>query len=156
MSLLWQTAAWAQDDAEDESDHPEVIPVEKTGYAGWVNSSPYMDEPGDTPHHYNEDLMDHVLDHSGEELRAMSQRGNVSIKGKPVYATQSHVTAHGVSKYLENKSHPDDKNLPRFIRHQGNLYVDDGHHRVGAALQRGDETVHGYFYNADKHGFPRM
>lgn len=146
-------SAWKQDFAESEETHPEVMPVEDAGYAGFVSGHGLSDE-GDQPHHLNDDLMDHLLGHSGKELRAMSQVGKVSIKGRPVYATQSHVTVPGVMKYLSGEHHPNPENMPRFVRHQGNLYVDDGHHRVGAALLRGDDHVHGYYYNADKHGFP--
>jgi hypothetical protein len=146
-------SAWEQDSAEPKATHPQTIPVETAGYAGFVSGHGLSDE-GDRPHHLNDELMDHLLGHSGKELRGMSQVGKVSIKGRPVYATQSHVTVPGVQKYLSGEHHPNPENLPRFVRHQGNLYVDDGHHRVGAALMRGDDSVHGYYYNADKHGFP--
>jgi len=158
MSLLWitsirRTSAWEQDHAESSETHPDTMPVEDAGFAGFVSGGG-LDDPGDKPHHYNDDLMDHLLAHSGGSLREMSQVGKVSIKDRPVYATQSHVTVPGVMKYLKDESHPDRENMPRFVRHRGNLYVDDGHHRVGAALLRGDDSVHGYYYNADKHGFP--
>lgn len=145
--------AWEQDYAESPETHPETMPVEDAGYAGFVSGTGLHD-PGDRPHHINDALMDHLLGHSGKALRAMSQVGHVSIKDRPVYATQSHVTVPGVVKYIQDQTHPDRENMPRFVRHQGNLYVDDGHHRVGAALLRGEDSVHGYYYNADKHGFP--
>lgn len=152
MSALRTRASWEQDDAEDESEHPQVRPVEHAGFAGWV-SSPELDEPGDQPHHHNEALMDHLLSHDGPELRAMSQHGRVSLK-EPVYATQSHVTEQGLAKHMFGAKHTAPKDKPRFIRHQGRLYVDDGHHRVGGALMRGDDSIEGYYYNADKKGFP--
>jgi hypothetical protein len=153
MSLLWtRVAAWQQDYAEDESTHPETMPVEHAGYAGWAGSR-YSVEPGDKPHHFNEPLMDHLLDHDGSELRAMSVPQHVSIQ-EPVYATQSHITRNGLGKYLSGHIPPRPEDKPRFVRHQGNLYVDDGHHRVGAALMLGEKSVDGYYYDADKHGFP--
>lgn len=152
MSNLWVNAAWVQDPAEDKSSHPETIPVEDVGYAGWT-TSPHSVEPGDKPHHFNEELMEHLLDHDGDALRSMSERRHVSIK-EPVYATQSHITENGLIKHMSpgHMTRPEDK--PRFVRHQGRLYVDDGHHRVGAALLRNEPSVDGYYYDADKHGFP--
>jgi len=152
MSTLWVRAAWTQDFAENESTHPEVRPVEKAGFAGWV-STPDLTEPGDHPHHHNEPLMDHLLAHSGAELRGISQHGRISLQ-QPVYATQSHVTEQGLAKYSQNSDKSRSGEKPSFVRHQGKLYVDDGHHRVGAALLRGDKSIEGYFYNADKKGFP--
>lgn len=152
MSLLWaRVAAWV-DDYAHENDHPATMPVEKAGYAGWTTAE-YMAEPGDKPHHFNEELMEHLLGHDGRELQRMSEPRRVGIR-EPVYATQSHITEDGVRKYLNGGSHHNPANKPRFVRHQGNLYVDDGHHRVGAALLRGDDAVDGYYYDADKHGFP--
>jgi hypothetical protein len=152
MSTLWAQAAWVQDDAEDESTHPEVRPVEKAGFAGWV-TSPGMEEEGDQPHHHNEPLMDHLLSHGGDELREMSQHGRIPLN-EPVYGTQSHVTERGLAKHAFPAKHVPAEQKPRFIRHQGRLYVDDGHHRVGAALLRGDPSIEGYYFNADKKGFP--
>lgn len=146
-------AAWVQDSAESAETHPQTMPVEDAGYAGFVSGTGLHD-PGDKPHHINDELMDHLLGHSGKDLRAMSQVGHVKIKGRPIYATQSHVTEGGVVKYIQDRTHPERENMPRFVKHRGNLYVDDGHHRVGAALLRGDDSVHGYYYDADKHGFP--
>jgi len=148
---LWVRARWADDEAEENP--PAVRPVENAGYAGWVTGHG-MEEEGDQPHHHNDDLMDHLMGHDGLDLRSMSKKGRVSLDG-PVYATQSHVTEDGLAKYSQGAAHPKPENMPRFVRHQGNLYVDDGHHRVGAALMRGDPHIEGYYYNADKHGFPR-
>lgn len=146
--------AWAQDHAESPENHPETMPVEDAGYAGFVTGHG-LEDPGDRPHHYNDELMDHLLGNTGDRLRQISRRGNISIKDRPVYATQSHVTMHGVVKYIQDP-HQEKRpsKLPTFVKHQGNLYVDDGHHRVGAHLLRGEDHVHGYYYDADKHGFP--
>lgn len=152
MSLLWSQAAWEQDHAEDESTHPQVRPVEQAGFAGWVSASG-LHEEGDHPHHENEPLFEHLLSHDGPELRAMSQHGRIGLN-EPVYATQSHVTEQGLAKHMFGAKHTAPQNKPRFIRHQGRLYVDDGHHRVGGALLRGDRDIEGYYYNADKKGFP--
>jgi hypothetical protein len=152
MSTLWVRAKWEQDYAEDESKHPETRPVEKAGFAGWT-SAPYLAEDGDEPHHHNEALMDHLLGHDGPELRAMSTPKRVSLN-EPIYATQSHVTEQGLLKHMMGAKHTAPEDQPRFVRHQGRLYVDDGHHRVGAALLRGDSSIQGYHYDADKKGFP--
>lgn len=153
MSNLWVNAAWVQDQAEDSSTHPEAVPVEHAGYAGWAGSSYSDEDQKDSPHHYNDDLLEHLQDHDGTELRAMSQRQHVSIK-EPVFATQSHITQSGLDKHMSGRYTPRPEDKPRFVRHQGRLYVDDGHHRVGAALMRGEASVDGYYYDADKHGFP--
>lgn len=43
---------------------------------------------------------------------------------------------------------------PGFVRHNGKLHAVEGHHRVAAALMRGDTHIEGRLYDADKHGFP--
>lgn len=44
---------------------------------------------------------------------------------------------------------------PMFVTHQGRLHCTEGHHRVAAALQRGDTHIVGWHYDGDKHGLPR-
>lgn len=146
-------ASWEDDDAEDEADRPDVRPVEHAGYAGHIDPVGEDLKPGDiAPHHENEEVADHVLGHTGDELRDMSTPARVPLH-EPVYATQSHVTEPGLAKYRDSSAKPG-KDLPRFIKHQGRLYVDDGHHRVGGALMRGDSHIDALLYDADKHGFP--
>ena len=94
--------------------------------------------------------------------------GKVDISG-PVHATQSHVNQSHLDRY---SAKPSDKSWwehrsgrtdetgykgskhPMFVTHQGRLHVLEGHHRVAAALQRGDSHIEGWHYDADKHGFP--
>jgi hypothetical protein len=121
----------------------------------------------DTPDHVDNDVT--IFQH-GEGLfpstwENKGHLGSVDISG-PVHATQSHVNQAHVERYLDK---PDDKSWweqrsgrtdetgykgtqhPLFVTHQGRLHVIEGHHRVAAALQRGDKTIHGWHYDLDKH-----
>lgn len=96
---------------------------------------------------------------------------NVDLHAQPVYASQGYLAREHLDRYRKN---PDDmgetqrKNngsqadwltsypgthMPMFIRHENNLFTTEGHHRVGAAFLRGDKTIRGMVYDADKHGF---
>jgi hypothetical protein len=119
-------------------------------------------------------------DHTDDELHSFvgEHIDNPPIWGRPkpvdlrggVYATQTHVSQehldryqrdpagptwtevkHGPSKW--DTSYPAMKH-PMFVTHQGRLHAVEGHHRVGAALQRGDSHIMGFHYDADKHGWP--
>lgn len=90
---------------------------------------------------------------------------------KGVYATQSHVGQKHIDHYLAhpdseswaNRTHPQRSimnieylgdDTPLFVTHEGRLHCIEGHHRVAAALQRGDKTIHAWHYDGDKHGLP--
>lgn len=96
---------------------------------------------------------------------------NVDLHAQPVYASQGYLAREHLDRYRKK---PDDmgetqrKNngsqadwltsypgthMPMFIRHENNLFTTEGHHRVGAAFLRGDKTIRGMVYDADKHGF---
>lgn len=96
--------------------------------------------------------------------------GKVDIR-QPVHATQSHVGQTHIDRYLDDPkstswheqqhgqpSDHSDRYLghdhPMFVTHNGKLHVTEGHHRVAAALQRGDTHIHGWHYDGDKHGLP--
>jgi hypothetical protein len=128
-----------------------------------------------TPDHRDPDLHEFVGEH-GSESKTWQNKGSlgkVNLQG-PVYATQSHVGQTHINRYLDN---PEDESWhrqktpghlkplqnsmgylgdshPMFVTHQGRLHVTEGHHRVAAALQRGDKHIEGWHYDADKHGFP--
>jgi GNAT superfamily N-acetyltransferase/8-oxo-dGTP pyrophosphatase MutT (NUDIX family) len=82
-----------------------------------------------------------------------------------VYATQGIVRDHGVAQYLKDPQqkwknilgHPGypGNDHPLFVKHQGDYYTMDGHHRTAAAMVRGDSHVTGMVYDADKHGIPQ-
>jgi 8-oxo-dGTP pyrophosphatase MutT (NUDIX family) len=85
-----------------------------------------------------------------------------------VYATQPYVVKRHLARYIQNphdsvnyaKNHDVSQDpfhgnhMPMFVRHDGNLFAAEGHHRTAAALQRGDSSIHGIVYDADKHGWP--
>lgn len=91
--------------------------------------------------------------------------GSVDLKSQPVYATQSHVNQAHINRYkhkpqdtswhqqttgIESDEYEGSKH-PLFVTHEGRLHVIEGHHRVAAALQRGDSHIHGWHYDLDKH-----
>lgn len=94
---------------------------------------------------------------------------DVDLSKHDVYATQPHVVDRHVNRYLKNpgdmvahvKQHGMDlaqemypgTHHPMMIKHEGNLFTVEGHHRTASALLR-KEPVRANVYDADKHGFP--
>lgn len=121
------------------------------------------------PDHRDEDLHNFVGEHGGNDKiwQNKGTLGKVDLTG-PVHATQSHVGQTHINRYLDDPHGPSWHQVkykgpsgdylghehPMFVTHQGRLHVVEGHHRVAAALQRGDKHIEGWHYDADKHGFP--
>ena len=57
----------------------------------------------------------------------------------PLIATQKAVTQHGVAKYADGAPQDDPPIVYRAA--DGRMWIADGHHRIAAAWQRGDDTV---------------
>jgi 8-oxo-dGTP pyrophosphatase MutT (NUDIX family) len=120
------------------------------------------------PDEYDDDLHTFVAERGsdGELWRQHGSYGQVPLT-KPVYATQSHVAQAHIDRYLDDPhstswhqqrygpAHPGNEYLgddaPMFVTHQGRMHVTEGHHRVAAALQRGERSIAGYHFNLDKH-----
>lgn len=94
------------------------------------------------------------------------ERKPISLKG-PVHATQSHVSQTHIDRYLKNAADKTDRQHglarngwsggrylgdegPMFVTHQGRLHATEGHHRVAAALARGDHSILGWHYDLDE------
>lgn len=118
----------------------------------------------DKPDHTDDDLHMFIGEHGANSdlWKAKATHGPVDIR-KGVYATQSHVSRTHLDKYKANpqarthaQGHDDylGSHTPLFVTHQGRLHAIEGHHRVGAALERKDAFISGWHYDADKHGFP--
>lgn len=120
------------------------------------------------PDHHDDDLLDFVDYHGDNQefWKKNATHGPVDLR-KGVYATQSHVHPDHIAKYHDNPDaqthHIENGKLdtgylgdsdPMFVTHQGRLHATEGHHRVAAALQRGDSHINGWHYDADQHGFP--
>lgn len=125
------------------------------------------------PDHHDDRLM-RFIRNFGTDVAHWNEHGTfgpISLK-QPVYATQSHVSQTHLDKYHADPQaqsarfdafdpdmiqhlpeHHGDK-APMFVTHQGRLHTIEGHHRVGAALQRGDDKIDGWHFNADEKGFP--
>jgi hypothetical protein len=92
---------------------------------------------------------------------------------QPIHAMQPFVHKSHLEKYLNEPDAPtqamenvtDSKNRralehypfthhPGFVKYQGRMHCVDGHHRVAAALMRGDSHIEGKVWDADKHGLP--
>ncbi len=116
-----------------------------------------------TPDYEDDELMDFVGNHGTDKKfwQKHATHGPVDIK-QPVWATQSHVSQTHLDKYKFRPSAPthtdtgDGRYLgdeaPLMVTHQGVLHTIEGHHRVGAALQRGDSHIDAWHFNADEHG----
>jgi 8-oxo-dGTP pyrophosphatase MutT (NUDIX family) len=113
------------------------------------------------------------IDHHQTNTKLWQKHGSVEdvdLSGG-VYARQPYLVREHLQRYIDK---PDDmvhqqrqaggelnsftneypgSHMPMFVRHQGNLFSTDGHHRVGAALMRGDKSIKGMVYDADKHGW---
>lgn len=85
-----------------------------------------------------------------------------------VYATQPYVVGHHLDRYLHDRNdavesaheHGEEATRdmvgakhPMVVRHEGNLFAIDGHHRIGSDIQA-ERPTHALVFDADKHGFP--
>jgi hypothetical protein len=111
----------------------------------------------------------HFVGEHGQNTHLWQNKGHlgmVSLKDKPVYATQSHVSKEHIQRYLDDPRSTayhlqrygpgagDDylgHDTPMFVTHEGRLHTTEGHHRVAAALQRGDDKIHAWHFDLDKH-----
>lgn len=121
------------------------------------------------PDHEDNAMMRFVGNHgtNAEHWQKHGSYGAVNLK-QPVYATQSHVSQDHINKYIADPGATSHHKLkygdsapaylgdgaPMFVTHEGRLHTTEGHHRVAAALQRGDSSIMGWHYDADQHGFP--
>jgi hypothetical protein len=130
-----------------------------------------LDDPhrGDPPDHEDTPLMKFIENHGTNRAHWQQHAtyGGVNLK-RPVYATQSHVSQGHIDKYLKDPGAPTHTmqrrkvqqsdylgdGAPMFVTHEGRLHTIEGHHRVAAALQRGDSHIMGWHFDADQHGFP--
>jgi 8-oxo-dGTP pyrophosphatase MutT (NUDIX family) len=158
--------------AEDDT---TTIPTRRVGFAGYVEGEKTnFGNHGDNPDWDDEQA---VGQHTGvHEFRGYSGKENdfahwhtkgeithVPLDGAKVYATQPRVTKRGVDHYLSNPEHKPGSGRPNypanerpiFVKHGGDYFTLDGHHRTAAAMLRGDKSVEGHVYDADKHGFPQ-
>lgn len=160
--------------AADPEGDTGTIPTKRVGFTGYIEGEKTnFPNHGDNPDWEDEQA---VGQHTGvHEFRGYSGRENdfapwhdkgeigpVPLHGTKIYATQPRVTQRGISTYLNDPGHRSGSGRPNypanerpmFVKHQGDYYTLDGHHRTGAAMLRGDEHIEGHVYDADKHGFP--
>ncbi len=152
---------------EEHDDYPQSYYDRKDDEYGRL-----VDQKGreNEPDHEDNHLMRFVSDHgtNSAHWQTHGSYGAVDLT-QPVYATQSHVSQDHIDKYLYDPgamSHHRMKyqnaggsdylgdGAPMFVTHHGRLHTTEGHHRTAAALQRGDKSIMGWHYDADKHGFP--
>lgn len=156
------------DDFHHFDEHFTFGPGHKQRHQEAYDSAMEHEHARDVPDHTDEALS-HFQRNAGLLPSTWENKGTlgkVDLKSQPVFATQSHVNQVHVNRY---KDKPDDKSWwehrsgmddptgykgtkhPCFVTHQGRLHVVEGHHRVAAALQRGDSEIHGWHYDLDKH-----
>lgn len=147
--------------------HGEFSPEHAKRHQEAYDHAMAHEQARDTPDHHDNELA--MFQRSTavfpETWHNFGTKGPVDIKSKPVWATQSHVNQAHVDRYRKNAG---DKSWyeqtggistgyegtkhPLFVTHKGRLHVIEGHHRVAAALQRGDTHIHGWHFNMDEHG----
>lgn len=74
--------------------------------------------------------------------------GDVPVREVPlddVIASQYEVSANRISHSIANPGNTDfgGDEYPLFVKHQGEVYLVDGHHRVVAAMAQGQSSVKG-------------
>lgn len=117
-------------------------------------------------------LIGFMHDHRNDR-ELWKQRGEVQDVdlSHGVYATQPYLVREHLQRYRDdpkamgetqranNGSQADwltsypGTHMPMFVRHQGDTFAVEGHHRVGAAFARGESKIRGMVYDADKHGW---
>ena len=117
----------------------------------------------DEPDHIDEGVGQFVREHahSGDVWKRHGTYGKVDLK-QPIYATQTHVhTGHldrfdadpkDIAWHMQSGGGHNDypaNDDPLFATHEGRVHVVDGHHRVGAALRRGDPHINGWHIDLD-------
>lgn len=109
-------------------------------------------------HGDNQDLWNHKAEVKDVDLK------------QPIHATQPYLVHRHLDRYINDPHdqvahvhehgpsvHADaypGTHHPMFVRHEGNTFAIEGHHRTAAAMMRGDSHIKGFVYDADKHGFP--
>jgi len=77
---------------------------------------------------------------------------------RPVYATQSHVAREHIQRYLDDPDSQhqghNESEYPVVVTHEGRMHAGDGHHRIAAALARGDSHIPAWHFNLDRHYIP--
>lgn len=161
-----------------------LLPVKQAGYKGFVEAyqgyhktAEEMDSRFDDREPDNDPVAQPVAEHGplinfiGEHIDNTDLwHHRATVTSVPlhqgVYATQPYVVDRHLERYVANpadQTHhvqlhgdspaPQDQ-APMFVRHGGNIFTIEGHHRTAAALQRGDTHIRGYLYDADQHGWP--
>jgi hypothetical protein len=108
-------------------------------------------------------LKDHLLRylHNPEDTTDHAQRN----LGAPIHHDRDPGSGETHPYYRTEEAHPDSwrqqhvddyygNQMPGFVKHEGKVHAVEGHHRVAAALLRGDKAIQGRYHDADQHGFP--
>lgn len=119
------------------------------------------------------EALNHFLSDKGNPTQGL-WRDKGEVRDVPLhpapYATQPSIVDRHINRYLQNphdtvdhvqshglteraKAYPG-THMPMFVKHEGNYFTVEGHHRTGAALLNHEPHVRGFVYDADKHGFP--
>lgn len=159
MSNLWVQAMGWRNDSDPGEGH--AIPVREAGFAGYTQvmfGHPYDDHgsPEEAPDRQSTTLGHLVEDSTADYWREHAPIQDVDIS-HGVHATQSHVHTGHLDRHDADQTTPADDDLvsrsPLFATHRGLLHVLDGHHKVAAALRRGDKSIKGRHLNLDEHPF---
>lgn len=156
---------------EEHGEYPQShYDAHDEAYGDAMDKKQQDEHQANTPDWTNRHLHNFIREH-GTNTHHWQQHatyGAVDLTN-PVYATQSHVSQAHIDKYHHDPgatSHHQEMyghhggtdylgdGAPMFVTHQGDLHTTEGHHRTAAALQRGDKSIMGWHYDADKHGFP--
>lgn len=155
---LWDQTYPDPEDDEDEDDHHYRHEI---AYGHALDKKKQQENPDyDDP-----DLMHFVREH-GSNSDLWKKHGaykSIDLKSQPIYATQPYVSQKHIDKYKSSPGAPTDHmeqygrdngylgdEAPMFVTSNGDTHVTEGHHRVAAALQRGDTHIHGWHYDLDK------
>jgi hypothetical protein len=125
------------------------------------------EERAKSPYDHEDPELRHFVSQHGSNTKLWhdyGRSGKVNLR-QPVYATQTHVAREHLDKYHANPNavghhqtyfpHAGQDYLgsehPLFVTHQNRLHVIEGHHRVGAELEKHSPHMYGHHFNLDEH-----
>lgn len=78
---------------------------------------------------------------AGQEFQTNGSDKTLNLKVAKLWATQNGVESDRVASFIKDPGLDKGEDTPRIYRFQSRLYVHDGHHRIAAALLRGDSGI---------------
>ena len=151
---------------EEHDEYPESLDV-RHEHAYQQLRTRKAEEAAKSPYDHEDPELRHFVSEHGSNTRLWHDKGRsgkIDLR-QPVYATQTHVAREHLDKYHANPNATGHHQTyfpkaggdylgsehPMFVTHQGRLHVIEGHHRVGAELEKHSPHIYGHHFNLDEH-----